>query len=708
MALSTMNTGVWSYASAALVFALLAVALLFVWRNRLHAWPLLLAAAASAAWAALVAYQIQAQAPVPAALASLELLRDWAWLFFLAQMLRMADARNRALNVLGQLVHALPVLLLLLVVVISLLPDMLPSWLSFDVRVLGHVLIALLGLVLIEQVLRNTHRQEQWGIKFFCLAIGGVFAYDFYLFSDALLFRQIDPVVWYSRGFVNAAVVPLLAWALVRTPPSKTNVLFSRDLVFYSTGLMIAGGYLVVVALAGYILGRIGGDWGGVLRHVFVFVALLALLLLIFSGQMRSRLRVFIDKHLLDYRYDYREEWLGLIRELSLQDSPLPLEARALRALAEMVDSPAGMLWIKHGDRDFKPVQTFSMGESAGLSEPADGSLASFLETWQWVINLEERDIDPELYQGLELPHWLRNLDTAWLVVPLMLQNRLYGFAVLGRPRAAREFNWEDIDLLKTAGRQIAIHLAQQQAAMALAESRQFEAFNRFSAYVVHDLKNLVSQLALVVQNAQKHRHNPEFMDDAIGTVDNAVARMNRLLAQLRSGKVAVQAQKPVDLGHILRTVCEEKRNGRPSPQLRLQAENASVAADADRLVAVIGHVVQNAQDATPDDGKVEVRLSQQGTLFCVEVEDTGCGMDADFVKDRLFKPFDTTKGLTGMGIGAHEVKAFAEELGGYVAVDSAPGNGTVFRIYLPRAAGEAKAMTEGDRQGGTRDTTHC
>ncbi len=690
--------GMMSYLSAAVVFLLLGLGVLIFWRKRLHAWSLLLPVLASLAWALVAAYQLQAQAPAPLLLLTLELVRDWAWLFFVLQMLHMAGSGNPLIRRLGQWSLALPIGLLLLLVIVSLFQQSaLPHWLVFDVRLLGHVFIALTGLVLIEQVWRNAPPQEHWGIKFFCLGVGGLFAYDFYLFSDALLFRQIDPNIWLGRGFINAVLALLLMLAIARIPPTKTSVMFSRSLVFYSTGLMIAGGYLLIVALAGYVMGSTGHPWGMVLRHVLVFVALLVLLVLIFSGQMRARLRVFIDKHLLDYRYDYREEWLGLIRELSLQDSPLSLQARALRALLELVDSPTGALWVRR-EEQFQVVETLSMSELEGLRETADGSLARFLETWQWVINLEEFDAEPELYRELSLPAWLSGLEQAWLVVPLMLQNRLYGFVIVGKPRAPREFNWEDIDLLKTAGRQIAIHLAQQQAAMALAESRQFEAFNRFSAYVVHDLKNLVSQLALVVQNARKHRHNPEFMDDAIATVDNAVARMNRLLAQLRGGGPAGPGKdrRRVELAGVLRSVCREKANGRPLPELEDAASGLWVEADADRLVSIIGHVVQNAQDATPDHGRVTLRLRREGAMARIEVEDTGCGMDETFIKERLFRPFDTTKGLTGMGIGAHEVRAFIEELGGRVDIDSEPGRGTVFGMSLPLCEGGDEATTRG------------
>ncbi|HFE37025.1 MAG TPA: PEP-CTERM system histidine kinase PrsK, partial [Gammaproteobacteria bacterium] len=343
-------------------------------------------------------------------------------------------------------------------------------------------------------------------------------------------------------------------------------------------------------------------------------------------------------------------------------------------------------LWVKTNKQSYGVITQMNMEELNGVLQSEKSNLTAYLENWQWVINLSEYQTDPALYQGLTLPEWLQDQQDAWLVVPLMLQAKLYGFVVILRPRAEKEFNWEDIDLLKTAGRQVAIHLAQQRSALALAQARQFEAFNRFSAYVVHDLKNLVSQLALVVKNAEKHKHNPAFMDDAIKTVDNSVDRMNRLLAQLRSGTIENSEKKTCRLTEALNAVIAEKSHGKPKPVLRIESDDLSVNGDEARLVSIIGHIVQNAQDATADDGEITVTLKKKGNQALIIVQDTGCGMDQVFIEERLFKPFDSTKGLTGMGIGAHESRSYIEELGGSLNVFSELNKGSIFHILLPLA----------------------
>ena len=186
------------------------------------------------------------------------------------------------------------------------------------------------------------------------------------------------------------------------------------------------------------------------------------------------------------------------------------------------------------------------------------------------------------------------------------------GFIVLVESRSLREFNWEDSDLLKTAGRQVAVYLAQIQATEALVEARQFESFNRLSTYVVHDLKNIVAQLSLLLANAQKHKHNPEFQEDMLATVDNAAQRMTRLLAQLRTGYQSAQQATGVDLIPLLERLMQEKSHFRPAPQLRAPSQPVWVIADKERLSRVLGHLVQNAIEATPETGAVNVVLETQ------------------------------------------------------------------------------------------------
>jgi putative PEP-CTERM system histidine kinase len=325
--------------------------------------------------------------------------------------------------------------------------------------------------------------------------------------------------------------------------------------------------------------------------------------------------------------------------------------------------------------------------------------LVAFLRSREWVLERGEWETYPLRYGGVPLPRWMRNSPRAWLVVPLIHQNGLEGFVVLDRPRADFQLNWEDCDLLKTVGRQAASALAQEEAAEALSQANQFEAFSKVAAFVAHDLKNVLGQLEMVSSNAARHKDNPAFVEDAFATVGNAVERLSHLLSQLRGGEAG--PAQDVDLAAAVERVLAAQPEGPARAALDGPAPGPVwVRADPNRLEPILGHLVQNAREATGEGGSVRVRLEPTATGAALEVTDDGEGMTEEFIRERLFRPFDTTKGRKGMGIGAYEIREFMKGLGGDVTVDSQPGAGTRFRLAFPgtpdTAAREDVTVKEG------------
>jgi putative PEP-CTERM system histidine kinase len=314
--------------------------------------------------------------------------------------------------------------------------------------------------------------------------------------------------------------------------------------------------------------------------------------------------------------------------------------------------------------------------------EAADSPFCQFLETSQWVVDLDEYAHSPDKYDALVLPEWLGSYPRARLVVPLILHGRLSGFVLLQNPRGPVKLNWEVIDLLEIAGSQAASQLAQQEAANALMVARQFESFNRMSTFVVHDLKNLVLQLSLMNANAARHKDNPEFQADMLETVDYSVQKMKIMLQKLSRTE---SAEQPLALAleQVVRQAVAQKAAFEPLPQLAVETPGLQVVADRERLERVVGHLIQNAIEATPRTGSVTVRLAAEAGRALIEIADTGEGMSEEFIRERLFKPFDSTKSA-GMGIGAFESREYINELGGSLEVSSSPGAGTTFRVLLP------------------------
>ena len=669
------------YGLASLAYLGLTGLIVFSRKRRPHGRLLVLATGLSVVWAALTALGARGLPGIPGFAA--EVARDGAWLGLLLYILRLRIPAGSALPPPLRLVLATASLLVVGLLLASVYPYLAPTQpvLAPWAASLGRLLVSVLGLVLVEQVYRSTRPEDRWAIKFLCLGLGGLFAYDFYLYANAALFNAMDAQVWAARGFVAALVTPLIAVAAARNPEWAAPVGMSRTMAFHTASLLAAGVYLLLMAGAGYYLRLFGGEWGDVVQTVFIFAAVMLLALLMYSGTLRARLRVFLSKHFFSYRYDYREEWLKFNRTLTEGEAGEHMVERAAEALARLVESPGGALWLREGGTGYPRAGHWNWADIQG-AEAADSPFIAWLAAKQWVLDLDEMKTRPDLYGDLDAPAWLRRAEDAWLVVPLMLHDELLGFVVLKHSLGKVSFNWEVSDLLKVAASQAAAHLAQMRAADQLIVARQFESFNRTTTFVIHDLKNLVAQLSLLLANAEKHKHNPEFQADMLETVASAVARMNKVLAQLRRSSDEASTQS-VPLVEILKEAAASKQAFKLRPTLELAEPGLRVRADRERLTRAIGHLLQNALEATPPSGQVTLRAHEASGQAIVEIIDTGCGMDDDFVRNRLFQPFDSTKGA-GMGIGAYECRETLRAMNGALEVESTPGRGTRFTLSLP------------------------
>lgn len=688
--------GITGYLVCALAYFLFSLLLLTGWRGRFRGGLLLTAVEATVLWAAVDAWQMAYRIIPSAVIWSFEVLHTSVWVIFLLYLLpEDLPADRRPWRQLRLGAGGLSLALLAILWVKPWLEIRLPAVYMPEIQLMGQLLLALLGLIAVEQLYRNTRLDKRWYIKYLCLALGGLFAYEFYLYADALLFKRLNPDLWAARGFVVALLMPFLAVSAARNKNWSMDIFVSRDFVFHSATLLGAALYLLIMAIVGYYVKFYGGEWGKVAQVAFFVGALLLLLALMFSGQVRARLRVFLNKHFFNYRYDYRQEWLRLTATLADTSNDVALEERIVRGLADLVESPNGLLWAMGNSRNYLHRASYGDPDIELPWIPGEDALLQFMAQTGWVINLVEMKHVPEMYGGLSMPQWLENVPDAWLLVPLLHEGQLYSVVLLTHPRAEIDWNWEVIDILKTAARQAVSFLVLEDTAAKLIEARQFEGFNRLSAFVVHDLKNLIAQLSLVVRNADKHCHNPEFVRDAMNTVDHAVNKMSRLLSQLKNMGSENQTQK-ISLRPLLEQVTAARAGQLPRPQMECQVkQNIYVMAQRDRLASAFEHVIQNAQEATGKSGWVKISLSLQAQQAIVEVMDNGHGMEADFIRNRLFKPFETTKGLSGMGIGAYESREYVRSLGGDLTVVSVPQQGTTFKFILPLAENQTQPTSE-------------
>ncbi|MDD5297786.1 MAG: PEP-CTERM system histidine kinase PrsK [Rhodocyclaceae bacterium] len=695
---SSSALALWGYGASAVGFLVFATQLAARWRGGLRGSLLLAAIVLSACWAACAAGFSQTGSPLLAAGAVLfNTLRLCAWFAFLLSLLNANSAEKPG----GDLRNLLAPRWAVVGIVVAALANVVLMGFSSSADYLGGrasqlpfappLALAVLGLVLLEQVIRNAPTTDRWGLKPMVLGLGASFCFDLYLFAEAFLFKRLDLNAWTVRGVVNLLTIPLLAMATTRTKAWNIRVTVSRHIVFHSTALLATGLYLLGIAGAGYYLRYFGGSWGGALQIVLLFAGLLFLAVVLTSGSYRSRLRVFVSKHFFSYQYDYREEWLRFTHSLSSgtpQAGGLP--ELVIKSLADLVESPAGALWLAEGGGGMRQNARLNMPRIAEV-EPAASPLLDFLGRTQWILDVDELHASPEDYGFLRLPSWLESLEDAWLVIPMFFEQKLFGFVVLAHPRAKVDINWEVLDLLKTASSQAASYLTHMRAEDALLEAKKFDSFNRMSAFVVHDIKNLVAQLSLLLKNAERHKDNPEFQKDMFMTIAHAVDRMKQLLLQLRAGTTPIDRPRPVMLADIINRVHLAKLGQASNLEVGVE-EGIEVLGHAERLERVVGHLVQNALEATPPEGRVWIRLSRDGDNAMVEVGDSGCGMSQEFIRNHLFRPFDSTKNA-GMGIGAYESAQYVSELGGRLAVESEERQGTIIRIVLPLHHRLATAM---------------
>ena len=682
-----MNIGLIGYSISAIAFLILFSVLLTDRHKGSAKIFLVIAAFSSSIWAFSMSYQAMTGSDLITPQV-LEFTKSVSWIALLLRMLSVTHGagitRTSFMLALGSII--IFIIFMMLPVLYQYQNDGATVFGdSFNYLLASHLLLAVIGIVLIEQLYRNTRPEQRWVVKFLCLGLGGMYIYDFYMYSDGLLYKRIDLTLWHARGFVDALVVPLISIAIIRDPLWSPDIFISRKVVFHTTTLLASAVYLMIMGVAGYYVRDYGGSWGLVAQAFLLFFTLLSLLLLLFSERIRARWKFILNKHFYPYKYDYRDEWLRFIQTISGSDDDQAFYSKTITSIAQIIDSPGGMLWL-HKEAGYYDCVESADKLPVEIREPSNSSMVKFLAENEFVISVDEFNSSPEVYSSvLELPSWVYDV-SAWLIVPLIHLDNLIGFIVLKHSRIHnKHYNWEDSDLLNTVARQAASFIVQRQISEQLAEAKQFESYNKLATYMVHDMKNLVTQLSLITSNAEKHKDNPLFIEDVIKTISNAVDKMNVMMGVLQDKSIT----KPFLMVNIVELLQElvinrQKAEEKPIPVLTCETEVCNVKCDKDQLLSIFGHLVQNAQDATESDGRINILITTQKDWAVIEIIDTGCGMSEDFIKNKLFKPFRTTKGSSGMGIGVYEAREIILALGGQIEVHSEHGKGTTFEVRVP------------------------
>ena len=690
----TAFVSLWSHLLAAALYGALAIHQLRRWNGDSRNRPLISAFAAMSVWtiflALLGSYNLLAQLA--------ESGRNLAFLAFMYGLMAGAGAgeagRQRGLK---GIFAAVAGVVGLQIVIGGLLSQFAHVPLVFAAlastsQIIG-LTIAAGALILVHNLYGLAAPDSRSALRFPMLALAAMWAFDLHLYTVDYFTRAPAMELFALRGLVLAALVPLFALG-VRNTSWKIHV--SRVATFQSLSLVAILAYLIAMMLAARAMEIIGGDWARIGQVAIIFVMTLAALVLLPSAKMRAWLRVTLAKHLFEHRYDYRQEWLRFTDTVGRKsEEGAPLEERVVKALADIGGSPGGLLLLADDHRRLSPAGRWNWTRPVPAAGEGAEALIALMEQDGFVLDFEAAR-GGALARGQEkvpVPAWLAGMDDAWAGIPLSHEGRLAGIVILEHPSIRRRLDWEDFDLFRTAGIQAASYIAEARSQQALGDAQRFDEFNRRFAFIMHDIKNLVSQLSLVARNAERHADNPEFRADMIATLQSSVRKMNDLLARLSPGAARDSGPpRAVEVGPIVEALAVVKRRVHP---LRLFSTPGLVAmADPGGLEQALGHLVQNAIEASAPNDPVVVRCFESGGDVAIEVVDRGHGMAADFIRARLFQPFASTK-ESGFGIGAYEARALIQAMGGRIEVESRPGEGTRFTLFLAGAASRAQIFPE-------------
>ncbi len=543
----------------------------------------------------------------------------------------------------------------------------------------GYLAICILQLALLEALYRRSGAAK-WQYKPLVLALTVTTLFDFALLAESALFGRIDDQIWLARGFVYSAMLPFMVIAVRRIEAWGINVYISRDIVLQSSLVLGAGVYLCLLAIAGFYIRYFGGSWSNLIQATFIILGVAILIFLMLSGTVRRQLKVFIEKHFFANKFDYREKWLLLTRTLQKIDITQPGHYQSLlQAWLNSIGYSRGAIIKFKADNS---ISTLALYQRAALQADELQLLTDYQQFYQqrnWLVDLSDIS-DPFVQRALVE----KSVDIQF-IIPIQTKEQLWGLCIMNAPKVNKlKMNWELRDYLSLVSEQISSQLLLMQASQTLSENAQFVAFSRMSAFVVHDLKNVKAQIDLILKNAVKHRANPEFIDDSFSTMAAMQQRLQNMLNQLSNKRSEQQTVREVSVAHMIQDVITSRCSVRmPVPLLRIK-QDCTVTIDKDRFSSVLYHLIDNAQHATEETGEVVVTLACEDDKLILTIADTGCGMSDDFIKYRLFKAFDSTKGNAGMGIGAHDALHFIEQQGGQLNVSSIPGKGTTFTVRLP------------------------
>ncbi len=532
------------------------------------------------------------------------------------------------------------------------------------------------ALIQLELTLALTTWTSRWKIKFELLGAGAFLSVLTIYYSQSFLFRTINMHLVPARSMFLIVAVVMMAYSRLKRG-SGVKVYVSQQMARKSAVLFAVGIYFIGFGLAGEGMKYFGDGFQRTLVLSAIFMAGLGLLVILLSETVKRKATVFIHKNFYQNKYDYRTQWHQFTDRLSASQTSADLLRSIVSEFCDTFGMGTGALFILNQERDtYQQMIGVAMDADAisfGVNDPAITSLAGSTN----IVDLRDDVTTAETCQNCA---FFREKD-ACFIIPLYMNEGVDGFILLGKPFNTNEiYGCEDFDLMRTIAKQASSALLNLRLSDQLACSRELAAIGKVSTFVMHDLKNLVTAVSLLLENAQEHITSPAFQNDLLMSLGNTVIKMKTIISRLKNlpEKNSLQLT-PVDLLQMAHDTAALV-NGRT-----LQVTGTSVIAEVDReeLQKVALNLMLNAVEATDGRAPVTVEVGEEETPF-FRVKDEGCGIPAAFIQHILFTPFNSTK-KTGLGIGLYQSKQIVEAHGGTIEVVSTIDKGSEFTVWLPK-----------------------
>lgn len=544
------------------------------------------------------------------------------------------------------------------------------------------LVLLVVALTQFEATLVNASPDALWRVKLDIVALGTMIAVQVFYYSNALLYRTLHMELVPLRSLLFIVSAAMMAYARLHWR-GAARVRVSQRVQLKSVATAVVAGYLILLGLMGQGMRHLGPLFPKVLAYSCGFLAGMGLLLLLLSERAKREIKVLLHKNFYQSKYDYRAQWLALTQRLTSFESGDDLLQRVLAAYcdtfgvngAALFQQQEGYYYCATSIRAMDQLQeTFSHGNS----------LVQYLRQKGWVFC--STDDNPEiLAENREI---LARYHISF-VIPLFEGDKLTGFIALGEQVVRDEqYRYEDYDLMKTIARQASIAIQHQRQSEELTRARSMEAVGSLATFVVHDLKNLVATVSLIVENAGKHLDNPEFQQDMLGSLKNTADKMLDLIGRLKNlGESELFNLRPTELLPLVQKSARMVGSTLTATSgVTVQGTPELALADERELQKVLLNLFINGLEASQGDRRVVVaEVGFDGAPF-IRVSDSGCGMSQRFIRKELFTPFHTTK-KEGLGIGLYQSRQIIAAHGGRIDVTSVEGSGTVFTVWLQSAA---------------------